>query len=179
MKRRIGLLLWAFAFAGNLAVGQVDSIQVYIFLGEECVISQYYTLPLKTLYKEYGDKGIGFTGLFPNLGSNEESRQAFREKYQLPFTLLQDTAQAWMQQFGVRVTPEVVVYVPGSGEVLYQGRIDDTYFRVGRRRPVTRNHELEDALKAIVQGEEIPVNRTDAVGCIITRLGEKNHMHTH
>ncbi|MEM6630036.1 MAG: hypothetical protein AAF694_10215 [Bacteroidota bacterium] len=177
MRHLIGFFLIGVCW--QAAYGHSDSIKVYIFLGEECVISQYYTLPLKTLHEEYENKGIDFVGLFPSPGSDTASRQSFQNKYQLPFELQKDTAQAWMHHFGVRVTPEVVVVEESSGKILYQGRIDDTYFQVGRRRPVTRNHELSDALQAISMGKEVPVDRTEAVGCIITRVGEKPAIHSH
>ena len=32
------------------------SIEVYVFMGEECIISQYYTLTLKQLWQTYAEK---------------------------------------------------------------------------------------------------------------------------
>ena len=108
------------------------SIEVYVFMGEECIISQYYTLTLKQLWKDYADESIHFKGLFPNPSSCPKKIRAFQEKYELPFSLSLDLQQEQMHRFGVKVTPEVVVFDKGQSKILYQGRIDNTYFRIGR-----------------------------------------------
>lgn len=144
--------------------------RVYVFLGENCVISQHYTLPLRELHAQYAAQGVDFVGLFPNGYSTEAGIAAFEAKYQLPFALQKDSAQAMTQRFGVKVTPEVVVYDVAHDTVRYQGRIDDQYARVGRRRLHPTTAELADALAALTQGQPVPVARQPAVGCFITQI---------
>jgi hypothetical protein len=67
----------------------------------------------------------------------------------------------------VTVTPEVVVFDETAGRVLYQGRIDNLFERVGKRRRVVTLHELKDALDAIRNNIPVPVARTTAVGCLL------------
>lgn len=149
---------------------QKDDIQVYFFLGEECLISQYYTLTIRNLWQYYADERVTFVGLFPNPSSSPDKMASFKAKYQLSFQLLLDEQQQKMNTFGVQVTPEVVVYNKSKERILYQGRIDNTYFRVGKRRSVTTTSELEDVLKAIHSGSPIAVQTTQPVGCFITKL---------
>ena len=146
------------------------NIRVYLFLGEECVISQQYTLLIRRLHQEYADEKVQFWGLFPNPSSNEQKIKEFQSKYELKFELKHDALQQEMDRFGVRVTPEVVVYQTDKRQVLYQGRIDNTFFRVGKRRTITTTSELEDVLKALQNGEKIISVKTEAVGCYITPL---------
>lgn len=146
------------------------SIEVYVFMGEECVISQYYTLQLKQLWQSYASESIHFQGLFPNPSSSPAKIEAFQDKYEIPFDLSLDFQQAHMHRFGVEVTPEVVVFDATQQKVLYQGRIDNTYFRVGRRRALTTTSELEEVLSALKGKEEPGVANTQAVGCFITKL---------
>ena len=150
-----------------------SEVKVIIFLGEECIISQHYTLLLNDLYQDYKSKGFTFMGVFPNPSSNSMKIQAFREKYDIQFPLQIDKQQAFKDQFNVQVTPEVVVYQPSIKEVLYQGRIDNTFFRIGKRRSVTTTSELKDVLEAIHQDQVIPHGWTKAVGCFITELDER------
>ena len=65
------------------------------------------------------------------------------------------------------MTPEI--FVEGKpGVILYSGRIDDSFYAVGKRRNSITTHELEDALLQITSKQPIKVPRTQAVGCVIT-----------
>ena len=144
-----------------------DTISVYIFLHEEYVISQYYTLSLKELHAQYANDAIQFIGLFPNFSSKKDKIQAFKEKYELPFALKTDYFKTKTQLFDAQVTPEVVVYNENKKVILYQGRIDNTYFRVGKKRTITTTSDLADALEAIVTQQPITVANTQPIGCFI------------
>lgn len=170
IQRRFLLFFSIIFFFSSFSIPEKENIAVYIFLGEECVISQHYTLQLKELHARFANENITFKGYFPNPNSTEESIEQFKEKYTLPFDLKLDKAQLQMMKFGVTVTPEVIIFKPSSQEILYQGRIDNTYFKVGKRRRVTTTFELENALKSIQKGEEITVQQTEVIGCFITPL---------
>ncbi len=147
-----------------------ERISVYLFLGEECIISQQYTLLIRRLHKEYASDEIRFLGLFPNPSSNSEKMAVFKKKYKLGFDLKIDALQHKMDEFGVKVTPEVVVFDHLKKEVLYQGRIDNTFFRVGKRRTITTTSELEDVLISLKDKKPAALEKTSAVGCFITPL---------
>ena len=149
--------------------GRQDSVTVYVFLHESCVISQYYTLPLRELHSRYANDKIQFLGLFPNFSSKPDKIMAFKEKYEVPFTLKADYYHTKKEALGARVTPEVVVYDECNGEILYKGRIDDSYARVGKRKRVTSTSELKDVLEAISHNRPVPVPSTEAVGCLISK----------
>ena len=157
-----------------MVLGQtVDSVKqditVYIFLHEDCIISQHYTVALKALYAEYGKEEVRFVGLFPNFSSKQKNIDRFREKYQIPFELKTDYFRTITDKYGATVTPEVVVIDELKGQILYKGRIDDTYFRVGKKRRVTTTSELKDALESIRNGTEILVTETTSIGCFISK----------
>ena len=157
-------------FFEKKATPEPSNYTIYIFLGEECIISQQYTLLINRLHKEYTGEQIEFIGLFPNPSSNKEKMAVFQEKYKLGFPLKHDALQKEMARFGVKVTPEVVVFNKKNKTVIYQGRIDNMFFRVGKRRTITTTSELEDVLKAIQKDQKIENKKTDAVGCFITPL---------
>lgn len=174
LKRWIGFAVLFAALAAakasppTLAIHD-DSITVYVFLQEDCVISQYYTLTLRELHERYADSQIQFLGVFSSLASHPEAMQAFKDKYEVPFAFKTDFYHVRKQRFGVTVTPEVVVYNETRSVILYQGRIDNTYTRVGKRRNVTTTAELRDALEAIRTHRAIEVPRTQPVGCFISK----------
>jgi peroxiredoxin len=149
----------------------MDSITVYVFLSETCPICQRVTLDLRTLDADYTDKGIRFTGIFPNTAvSTGESVSGFAEKYDLPFQMEIDESQELMQEFKATITPEVFVVRNSDRQVLYSGRIDNRYARVGKRRQVVTSHDLRDALDHILNGKEPDPAKTEAIGCYIMRM---------
>jgi len=163
------ILFLLFHFSSLSAKPTTDTISVYIFLHEECVISQYYTLPLKELHTQYANDSIQFIGLFPNFSSKKKNIQAFKEKYQIPFSLKTDYFKTKTKLLNATVTPEVVIYNENKKTILYQGRVDNTYFRVGKKRTITTSSELMDALEAIVHHQPIKISKTKAIGCFINR----------
>ena len=65
--------------------------------------------------------------------------------------------------------PSKAKYNESKAKILYKGRIDDSYARVGKRRRVTTGTELNDVLEAIKNNQPILTNNTPAVGCFIEK----------
>lgn len=144
-----------------------DSITVYVFLHESCLISQYYTLPLRNMHQEYANEQIQFIGLFPNTSSKPKKIDEFKVSHDIPFALKTDYYHEKTEALGASVTPEVVVYNESTEKILYKGRIDDSYARVGKRKRVTSTSELKEVLEAIKNDQPISVSNTKAIGCFI------------
>ncbi len=146
-----------------------DSLTVYIFLHDQCVISQFYTPQLTRYYNEYLTKKVGFVGYFPNFSSKPDQIAAFGEKYHLDFPLKQDYYKDWTKKFGIKVTPEVAVWDHRSDRLLYRGRIDDSYVRVGKRKLHPQSKDLEDVIQGWIK-REVPFDtvETQAIGCFIS-----------
>ena len=143
--------------------------KVYVFLGETCPVSRHYTLTLRELHAEYAAEELEFIGVFPNRLSTLPAIAAFKEKYMLPFSCIRDSAHTWVKRFGITVVPEVVV-VDSSNAAIYQGRIDNAFARVGRRRRVVTERDLADVLNAIRDKTPPAFRKTQAIGCFITPL---------
>jgi hypothetical protein len=150
-----------------LGAGPAPRATVYVFLADTCPISQAATLPLRELYGQYGGQGVRFVGVFPAADATPAALFAFAKTYQLPFPLQADPGHRLTKQLHARVTPEAVVLAADGKTTLYQGRLNDAYAGLGQHRPVTRQHELADALAAVVAGRPVAVPRTEPVGCFI------------
>ena len=146
------------------------SFEVFIFLHDECLITQYYTLTLDSLYQEFSSDNIKFVGVFPNEITSQDDIEEFKNKYGLQFEMVKDEHQEITKKLGATLTPEVFVVNQESKEIIYKGRIDDSYFRVGKRRTVTTTSELEDVLNSIKEGEEITTESVTSIGCFIQRI---------
>ena len=64
------------------------------------------------------------------------------------------------------MTPEAHLIDP-KGNVRYRGRINDLYVDYGKRRHAATSNDLQDAIEALVRGNEIVTPTTKAVGCYI------------
>ena len=138
---------------------------LYLFLSDECVITQYYITTLNALVDEYG-REVDMVAVFPNFSSKKKKIEAFYEKYKLNIPYKTDYYKKLSRSLGATVTPEAIL-LNSDGEIIYQGRIDNSYVRIGKRRRVVTTSELSDAISALVKNEEIEVSRTEAIGCFI------------
>jgi hypothetical protein len=140
---------------------------VYVFLADTCPISQAATLPLRELHGRYAARGVRFVGVFPAAETTPAELADFAKTYQVPFALQADPHHQLTRRLKARITPEAVVVAADGRTVLYQGRLDDSYAALGRRRTVVAHHELADALAAVAARRPVAVPRTEAVGCFI------------
>lgn len=145
-----------------------DSLTVYIFLADQCMISQFYTPELTRLYEKYHPQNVGFIGYFPNTLSTPERIDSFALNYRLTFPLLEDYDKKWTHRFGITVTPEVAVWNHRTDQLIYRGRIDDSYVRVGKRKLHPQSHDLVDVVEGWMRHEEADtLTQTQAIGCLI------------
>lgn len=172
MKKITSIIILLFSFliiglSGFIPKTITQDTTVYAFLSESCPICQSYTLTLKQLYTKYKSKHIRIVGVFPNYYSTQKSVDEFKKKYAVPFDLIIDKKGELTKHFKASITPEVFVESP-TKKLLYSGRIDDSFYALGKRRQVITSTELADAIEEIVSGKLIKTAKTQAVGCIIT-----------
>ena len=165
----ISSIISIYSIFGQFSDTPKDQIEVYIFLHESCLISQYYTLPLRELHEAYAAPNLHFIGLFPSKHSTVEKISAFKEKYNIPFELRADHHHYLTESLGATITPEVIVYNKTKEHILYQGRIDDTFVRVGKKKRLATTSELADVLDAITNDTEIIIPNKEAIGCFIAK----------
>ncbi|HTL12380.1 MAG TPA: redoxin family protein [Bdellovibrionota bacterium] len=135
---------------------------VVAFLSSRCPCSASHEKILAELAKEYGPKGFTFTGIHSNADETEASDDAHFQAAQLPFAVLKDPGSKWADAMGALKTPHV--FVIKDGRTLYSGGVDNS-----ARADRATEFFLKDALKALAQGQEPPMARTRALGCVIRR----------
>jgi hypothetical protein len=149
-----------------LVEGQAKAV-VFIFTRTDCPIANRYAPEIRRLHGKFGPEGIVFRLVYPEASDSPAAIREHVAAFQYPFEAWRDPQHALVHQFGVAVTPEVVVFVPGDKSLVYRGRIDDLYGDFGRARPEPTTHELEDALIAVLSSRAVSVSRTTAIGCPI------------
>jgi hypothetical protein len=137
---------------------------VLIFFWQDCPISNGYVPELNRIAASHANFAFYLVQIDPELttvAAKEHARQ-----YDLRMTVLLDPRHRLVHLTQATVTPEAVV-LGQAGKVLYRGRIDDTYARIGEKRPAAQHHDLSDALDAITADRSVKEKETQAIGCLI------------
>jgi len=145
------------------------ALTVLIFVSIDCPVSNRYAPDIKRLYDEFSARGIHFQLVYPNpLDSNQAIDIHLRE-YGYPPIAARDREHALVKAAGATITPEAAVF-DSRGRLVYLGRIDDRFVELGRERPVATQHDLRNALAAMLAGKPVSPSRTQAVGCFIADM---------
>jgi hypothetical protein len=152
----------------NLA--QNHKATVFTFLAPDCPLSQNYALTLNTLYMQFKPKNVGFYGVIAGSGFESKDVNEYISNYKIGFPVLFDQDWKITDFFKATTTPETFA-VNTEGTVFYRGAIDNWAAALGQHREVITRHFLLDALNSFLEGRNVEVKQTEAVGCFIERKG--------
>lgn len=140
---------------------------VIVFTCNHCPYAVMYEDRLIELHNAYADKGYPVIAINPNdpeakpADSFENMKVRATEK-QFPFAYLFDEGQKVYPKFGAKKTPHVFL-VDADLVLQYRGAIDDSPKEVSE----VEEKFLENAINALIKGEEINPTSTKALGCSI------------
>lgn len=136
-----------------------------VFVTVDCPISNGYQPYLGRIEKQYRGKGVTFLQVHVDPTVSVAGVKVHKAEYKVKWRVALDPDHRLVKRYGASVTPEAVI-LDGTGVVRYQGRIDDTFPALGKRRTPS-SFDFADALAAVVAGRSPRVAKTDAVGCVI------------
>ena len=139
---------------------------VFIFISTDCPISNRYAPEIRRVEEEFARSSVRFWLVYADADTPSDAIQKHVKDFHLPQQVLRDPRQTLVRLAQARVTPEGAVFLPG-GRLVYHGRIDNRYADLGKERPEATQHDLEEVLKAVVQGKPVPYSTAKAVGCYI------------
>src|SRR5689334_4540108 len=82
---------------------------VVVFLSADCPLAKLYAPRLLELGREFGPRGVGFVGIFPNSHDSPSAVARFGREHGMDFPLLRDEGVRVADRFGAARTPEVFV----------------------------------------------------------------------
>ena len=151
--------------------GAAGTANVIFFVATDCPISNSYAPEIQRICKDYGPRGVGCSLIYEDLdlpGVNlEVSVRKHLQEYRydaIPTAI--DTSRAIAKRAKASVTPEAVV-VDRAGKIRYRGRIDTFYAALGKPRREVTEHDVRDALDAVLAGRSVSKPETEALGCFI------------
>jgi thiol-disulfide isomerase/thioredoxin len=139
-----------------------------IFVRTDCPISNRYAPTIQNLSTKYADQAA-FWLVYP---SNTESAKTIRKhdhdfRYELP--ALRDPQRVLVELSHAQITPEAAVF-DAARRLIYHGRIDNLYEDFGHARKEATTHELDDAIRAVIEKRAPLATHRAAVGCYIADL---------
>lgn len=154
----------------ELADYKKESGLILIFTCNTCPYAVAYEDRIIALHEKYKEQGFPVLAINPNNpeaqpGDSIEEMQARAEEKGFTFPYLLDVGQEIYPKFGATKTPHVFLLAVEKDEFVlkYIGAIDDNYKDAAQ----VKEPFLENAINAILKGEDIKPTQTRAIGCTI------------
>jgi peroxiredoxin len=138
---------------------------VVVFLSFDCPVSNSYAQTLAELHDAYSKKGVGFVALVPT--DDDPAKVAKKAaEFKLPFPVFSDKDLRAAEAFKAIATPEAFI-LDHNFVLRYRGRIDNAYSARLKKNAQVTEHDLKNAIEALVAGKDVPTPATRAIGCHI------------
>lgn len=166
------LFICAIAFPGFTQ--EDEKLQVVVFLGVDCPVSQKYIATLNGLAKAYA-KEVRFQAYVPQDISTKAIKR-FVKEYQIDFDVQLDADKKHAASWQATITPEAFLFRMGSKHPIYHGAIDNWFYALGKYRTEATAHYLKQAIELTLQNKPVETSHVQAIGCYIE--GNVSH-HSH
>ncbi len=141
---------------------------VLLFTTNDCPVANKMVPEIRRITRDYNGKAR-FLMVYTDPQTTPADLKTHRQDYNLTgISGTHDRRHALVQAVGAKITPEAVIVQ--SGKVVYRGRINNFYEDFGKPRRIITQHDLRDALDAVLAGTPVPKPRGKSIGCYITRL---------
>jgi thiol-disulfide isomerase/thioredoxin len=146
-----------------------NKAHVLFFVATDCPVSNSYAPEIQRVCKAYADKGLSCSLAYEDVRVDTAGVRAHLNTYayrDIPAAI--DDRRTLADRAHASITPEAFV-IDNRGQIRYQGRIDNLYSSLGKPRQVVTEHDLTNALDAVLSGKPVARAKTEAIGCFIPR----------
>jgi peroxiredoxin len=123
-------------------------------------------------YNDFAKRGVAMIAINSN-ESKDHPEDSFEkmveraEQKRFPFAYVRDEDQSVALKYGALRTPHYYVF-DENRKLRYTGRMDDN----PRTPGAETTHELRDAVEALLEGENPPIEVTNPIGCNVKWWGK-------
>jgi hypothetical protein len=139
---------------------------VVLFTLPDCPIANAFAPEINRLVADYSARGVAF---FLAHADREVTAAAARQHamdFGFRCPVLLDPQHALVAALGATRTPQAFLLGP-DGKTRYQGRINNLFADYGTRRQTISQHDLREALDAVLASKPVTRPVTEAIGCHI------------
>ena len=141
---------------------------VLFFVSRDCPMSNGYAPEIQRLCADYAAKGVQCLLVYEDEGVDAAGVRAHLAEYRydraMPAAIDADGTVAAHAR--ATITPQAVL-VDRRGSIRYRGRIDNRYASFAKPRQLVTEHDLRDALDAVLADRPVARADTEAIGCAI------------
>lgn len=157
------------AFAQKIV--QKECPKVILFFGLQCPICLKYVPELNLIYQEYSSRAE-FEVVIPEKSKAKLIRE-FISEYNVAFPITKDKNRL-TRSLNPGVTPEIFL-LDSKGKLVYQGAIDNWFYKLGKYRSEPTEFYLRNALDSTLAGTVPGIEKTEAIGCVISTHLKHSH----
>jgi hypothetical protein len=143
-------------------------VVVLIFVRVDCPISNRYAPTIQKISRANAGH-VAFWLVYPDRSESAEQIRRHEKEFGYSLPALRDVQRSLVSESHAQTTPEAAVF-DANRKLVYHGRIDNLFEDFGRARPAATTHELEDAIRAAMDGKEVANAAVPGVGCYISDL---------
>lgn len=140
-----------------------DKVVVLQWVNKECPWSVKAIPVIKDLQEKYAEQGTVWLGIESTHWRKAEDNQKYIKEKELSFPILMDNEGTVGRKYGAKTTPHI--YVINKSKLVYMGGLHNNQHG-NKKKSEVRNY-LDEALAAVVAGEEVPVPETKPWGCSV------------
>lgn len=142
--------------------------KLLFFADLSCPCVQAYNDRMKALHEKYSSQGVEVAYVFSDANDTLRKIRELIEKEKYPWRNVVDADQKIMSLFNVQCTTEVFL-IDKENKLRYHGRVDDSIFEPEK----ASEHDLDNAINALLEGKPVPVEETQAYACTIPKVQKK------
>jgi hypothetical protein len=145
---------------------------VLFFVSRDCPMSNGYAPEIQRLCAEYAANGVQCLLIYEDEGLDASGVRAHLAEYRydrampaaIPAAI--DANGTIAAHAGATITPQAVL-IDRRGSIRYRGRIDNRYAGFAKPRQQVTEHDLRDALDAVIGDRPVARTETEALGCAL------------
>ena len=141
-------------------------VHVLLFVRTDCPITNRYAPELQRIAEKYRSQPVDFWLVYPDASETPSNVESAIRHYAFPGTPVLDIHHVLVKRAQATIAPEAAVFAP-EGTLSYHGRIDDRFVDIGKARPEAQEHDLDQAIAAVLAGHTVKQRVTRAVGCYL------------
>jgi hypothetical protein len=152
----------------NPFVAASGKVLVLVFVRRDCPVSGRYAPVIQHIGVEH-EHDATFWLVFPDKTDSPDAIRKYVRDYGYQLPALRDPNHTLVKSAHVQITPEVAVF-DHHQQLVYDGRIDNWYVDVTRLRTAPTTHELDEAIRAALDGKPVRNREVRGVGCYISDI---------
>ena len=146
---------------------------VIIFTLPDCPIANAFAPEINRLVADYSSKGVAFFLAHADRDLTAAAARQHATEFAFRCPVLLDAQHALVTALGATKTPQTFL-LDATGKPVYRGRINNLFADYGTRRQTVTQHDLRNALEAVLAGKPVAQPVTEAIGCHIQTASPKS-----